>query len=213
MQFIPAAACRPAKPLPQPMRFIETDITGAFILELEERADDRGFFARTFCGKEFTDHGLKPTVAQCNLSFNHKAGTMRGMHYQVPPAAETKLVRCTRGAIYDVIVDLRPGSPTYLKHVGVELTADNRRALYVPELFAHGYLALTDGAEVAYQVGEMYTPGCERGIRYDDPALGIQWPAAVTVLSSKDAAWPAFRAAEFAATSRPAPVAASEVAR
>src|SRR5829696_6404953 len=127
------------------MRFVETSLKGAFILELEERPDDRGFFARTFCASEFAGHGLKPVVAQCNLSFNHRAGTMRGMHYQVPPAAETKLVRCTRGAVYDVIVDLRPESPTYLKHVGVELTADNRRQLYVPEMFAHGYQALTDG--------------------------------------------------------------------
>jgi dTDP-4-dehydrorhamnose 3,5-epimerase len=181
------------------MRFIETELKGAFILELEERSDDRGFFARTFCAKEFADHGLKPSVAQCNLSFNHRAGTLRGMHFQVPPAAETKLVRCTRGAIHDVIVDLRPGSPTYLRHVAIELTADNRRQLYVPEMFAHGYQALTDGAEVAYQVGESYTPGCERGIRYDDPLLGIRWPAPVTVLSPKDAAWPAFEAAATAA--------------
>ncbi|MDB5294055.1 MAG: rfbC [Phycisphaerales bacterium] len=174
------------------MRFTETPLKGAFVLELEERGDDRGAFARTFCQKEFTDHGLKPTVAQCNLSYNYKAGTMRGMHYQVPPAAETKLVRCTTGAIYDVIVDLRPESPTYLRHFGVELTAANRKALYVPELFAHGYLALTDGAEVAYQVGEMYTPGCERGIQHNDPTLGIKWPTAVSVISPKDAAWPAF---------------------
>ncbi len=173
------------------MHFVETPLRGAYVLELEERSDDRGFFARTFCQKEFADHGLKPTVAQCNLSFNHKAGTLRGMHYQVPPAAETKLVRCTRGRIYDVIVDLRPESPTYLKHFGVELTEENRKALYVPELFAHGYQALTDGAEVSYQVGEMYTPGSERGIRYDDPALGITWPTEVTVISPKDATWPA----------------------
>jgi dTDP-4-dehydrorhamnose 3,5-epimerase len=174
------------------MRFTETPLNGAFVLEIEERKDDRGAFARTFCQQEFADHGLKPTVAQCNLSYNYKAGTLRGMHYQAPPAAETKLVRCTKGAIYDVIVDLRPGSPTYLKHFGVELSADNHKALYVPELFAHGYLTLTDGAEVAYQVGEMYTPGCERGIRHNDPALGIRWPATVGVISPKDAAWPAF---------------------
>src|SRR5688500_9611911 len=172
------------------MRFTQTPLAGAFVLELEERGDERGMFARTFCQKEFTDHGLKPTVAQCNLSFNHKAGTLRGMHFQAPPAAETKLVRCTRGAVYDVIVDLRPDSPTYLRHVGVELSEHNRNALYVPELFAHGYQTLTDGAEVAYQVGEMYTPGSERGMRYDDPALGIRWPLPVAMISAKDASWP-----------------------
>ena len=177
------------------MRFLETSLKGAFILELEERKDDRGAFARTFCMKEFADHGLKPTVAQCNLSYNYKAGTLRGMHYQVPPAVETKLVRCTRGKIYDIIVDIRPGSPTYLQHFGIELTEENHKALYVPEMFAHGYQALTDMAEVAYQVGEMYTPGCERGIRHDDPALGLKWPMKPTVMSDKDKSWPAFAAA------------------
>ena len=171
------------------MLFTETKLKGAFIIDLEHREDSRGFFARSFCAKEFEEHGLKPTVAQCNLSYNHKKGTLRGMHYQVPPAAETKLVRCTRGAIYDVIVDMRPESPTYLSHIGVELSEDNRRALYVPELFAHGYLALTDGAEVTYQVGEFYTPGYERGLRYDDPILGIEWPIEIAVISEKDAAW------------------------
>lgn len=178
------------------MIFTETKLKGAFILDLEQREDDRGFFARTFCAKEFEAHGLKPSVAQCNLSFNHKAGTMRGMHYQIPPAAETKLVRCTRGAIYDVIIDLRPDSPTYMEYIGVELSEDNRRALYVPELFAHGYLALTDGAEVGYQVGEFYTPGYERGIRYDDPAFNIEWPMSVVVISDKDAAWGPFESAK-----------------
>lgn len=176
------------------MIFTETKLKGAFIIDLELRGDDRGGFARTFCAKEFEEHGLKPTVAQCNLSFNYKAGTLRGMHYQIPPAAETKLVRCTKGAIYDVIIDLRPESPTYMQHIGVELTAENRRALYVPELFAHGYQALTDGAEVVYQVGEFYTPGYERGIRYDDPAFKIEWPIPVTVISEKDAAWKPFEA-------------------
>lgn len=174
------------------MRFTETKLKGAFILDLELREDARGFFARSFCQKEFEAHGLKPMVAQCNLSFNHKKGTMRGMHYQIPPAAETKLVRCTRGAIYDVIVDLRPDSPTYLQHVGVELTEHNRKQLYVPEMFAHGYLTLTEHAEVAYQVGEFYTPGYERGIRFDDPALKIEWPVPIEVISDKDANWPAF---------------------
>lgn len=171
------------------MIFTETQLKGAFIIDLKLAEDERGGFARTFCQREFEERGLKQGVAQCNLSFNHKAGTLRGMHYQVTPAAETKLVRCTRGAILDVIVDLRPG-PTYLEHVAVELSADNRRALYVPELFAHGYQALTDGAEVSYQVGEFYTPGYERGLRYDDPRLGLSWPLPVSVISQKDAAWP-----------------------
>lgn len=175
------------------MIFRETLLKGAYVIELEPHRDARGFFARSFCAREFAAHGLKPNVAQCNLSYNHVAGTLRGMHYQLPPAAETKLVRCTRGAIYDVIIDLRPDSETYLQHFGVELTEENRLALYVPELFAHGYQALTDGAEVSYQVSEFYTPGMERGLRYDDPAFGISWPMPVSVISDKDAAWPLFQ--------------------
>ena len=136
------------------MIFVETELKDAYIIDLEQKQDHRGFFARTFCAQEFEAHGLKPTVAQCNLSFNYKKGTLRGMHYQTLPAAETKLVRCTQGAIYDVIIDMRPESPTYLQYIGVELTAENHRALYVPEMFAHGYQTLTDSAEVAYQVGE-----------------------------------------------------------
>lgn len=177
------------------MRFTETMLAGAFILDLELREDPRGFFARTFCQAEFEAHGLKPDVRQANTSYNHARGTLRGMHYQIPPAAESKLVRCTRGAIYDVIVDLRPESPTWLQHVGVELSAENHRQLYVPELFAHGYLTLTAGAEVSYQVGEFYTPGYERGIRFDDPALAIEWPAPIEVVSDKDSAWPWFERA------------------
>ena len=172
------------------MIFTETPLAGAFIVDLEEKADDRGFFARTFCAKEFEAHGLKPVVAQANLSYNHRRATLRGLHYQRPPAAETKLVRCTAGAIWDVIVDIRPDSPTYMQHFGLELTAANRRALYVPEMFAHGYITLTDGAEVIYSVGEFYTPGVEGGYRWDDPALGIAWPLAPEVISEKDAAWP-----------------------
>lgn len=171
------------------MQFTKTKLKGAFIIDLEQRGDERGFFSRTFCAEEFLSHGLKPTVAQCNLSFNHKRGTLRGMHYQVPPAAETKLVRCTQGAIYDVIVDMRPDSPTFLDYIGVELTAENRRAIYVPEMFAHGYQALTDSAEVVYQVSQSYTPGYERGLRYDDPLLEIDWPLPVIEISQKDAAW------------------------
>lgn len=175
------------------MIFEATNLKDAFVIDLEIRSDDRGGFARTFCAKEFEEHGLKPMVAQCNMSFNYKKGTLRGMHYQLAPAAETKLVRCTRGAIYDVIIDIRPDSPTYMQHFGIELTADNRKALYVPELFAHGYQALTDDAEVIYQVGEFYSPGYEQGIRYDDPAFGIEWPIPVTVISEKDAKWPPFK--------------------
>ncbi|GAA6619903.1 dTDP-4-dehydrorhamnose 3,5-epimerase [Scytonema sp. NUACC26] len=172
------------------MIFTKTELQDAYIIDLDQKPDQRGFFARTFCAQEFEAHGLKPTVAQCNLSFNHKKGTLRGMHYQLLPAAETKLIRCISGAIYDVIIDMRPESPTYLQHIGVELTAENRRALYVPEMFAHGYQALTDGAEVVYQVGEFYTPGYERGLRYDDPFFNIQWPMEVTVISDKDKNWP-----------------------
>lgn len=177
------------------MRFTETPLRGAFVIDLEQLVDERGFFARTFCAGEFEEHGLRPVVVQANLSFNHRSGTLRGMHYQLPPAAETKLVRCTRGAIYDVIVDLRADSSTHMQHFGVELTAENRCALYVPELFAHGYLTLTAEAEVEYQVSEFYTPGQERGMRHDDPALDIEWPVAVRVISEKDAAWPLLDAA------------------
>jgi dTDP-4-dehydrorhamnose 3,5-epimerase len=176
------------------MRFTETELRGAFLVDLELRSDDRGFFARTFCAREFEARGLKPAVAQCNVSQNHKKGTLRGMHFQVAPATEAKLVRCTRGAIYDVVIDLRPDSPTYLRHIGVELTGDNRCALYVPEMFAHGYQALTDGAEVVYQVSEFYAPGFERGLRFDDPTFGIAWPEAVSAISEKDATWPMFPA-------------------
>jgi dTDP-4-dehydrorhamnose 3,5-epimerase len=171
------------------MQFTETKLKGAFIVDLDNKSDRRGFFARTFCMHEFSDRGLKPMTAQCNLSFNYKKGTWRGLHYQAPPATETKLVRCTQGAIYDVIVDMRPDSPTYLSHIGVELTATNRRALYVPEMFAHGYLTLTPQTEVMYQVSEFYTPGCERGLRYDDPTLGIDLPIPVAEISDKDANW------------------------
>lgn len=184
------------------MRFTETKLAGAFLLEMECRADSRGFFARSFCQREFEQHGLKPLVAQCNCSYNDARGTMRGMHYQLSPAAETKLVRCTRGGIYDVIVDLRPESPTYLEHIGVELTERNRVQLYVPEMFAHGYLTLTDEAEVTYQVGEFYTPGYERGLRYDDPALQISWPVPIEVISEKDATWPLMQRAASMAGAR-----------
>ena len=172
------------------MKFTQTDLEGAFVIDLEERRDGRGYFARTFCATEFAAHGLKPVFVQSNLSFNYRKGTLRGMHYQVAPATEAKFVRCAKGAIYDVIIDLRPGSPTYLSHFGVELTAESGRALYVPEMFAHGYQTLTDGVEVLYQVSEFYNPACERGVRYNDPSFRIEWPLPVTDISAKDAAWP-----------------------
>lgn len=179
------------------MIFTETSLSGAYLIDLEPIRDDRGFFARTFDAHQFEERGMRPLVAQCNLSYNKVKGTLRGMHMQLAPATEPKLVRCTRGAVYDVIVDMRPDSPTYLQHVGVELSADNHRQLYVPDMFAHGYLTLTDHAEVAYQVGEFYSPGHERGLRFDDPALGIEWPIPVEVLSSKDASWPLLTPAEL----------------
>jgi dTDP-4-dehydrorhamnose 3,5-epimerase len=169
--------------------FTETKLDGAFIIDLDRREDNRGFFARAFCQHEFEEHGLKPVIAQANIGFNRQKGSVRGMHFQFPPAAETKLVRCTRGAILDIIVDLRPESPTYLDHVSVELTADNHRAIYVPERFAHGYQVLEDDTETSYQVGEFYTPVAEGGLRYDDPGLGLTWPPPVTEISDKDRAW------------------------
>jgi len=171
------------------MIFTETKLKGAFILDVEKREDSRGFFARVFCQNEMKAHGLKPTIAQANTAFNINKGTVRGMHFQFPPAAETKLVRCTRGAILDIIVDLRPESPTYLQHIAVELSEDNYRALYVPERFAHGYQALRDKTETSYQVGEFYTPGTEGGLLYNDPRLGLEWPLPVSVVSDKDRVW------------------------
>ena len=168
------------------MRFTETDLLGAFVIDLEPHEDDRGFFARAFCQHEFQEHGLNPVVAQGNLAFNRRKGTVRGMHFQIPPAAETKLVRATRGAIVDKIVDLRPESPTYLQHISIELSEGNHRALYVPERFAHGYQALVDDAETSYQVGEFYSPANERALPHDDPRLGLEWPLPVTVISEKD---------------------------
>lgn len=171
------------------MIFTETKLKGAFILDLERREDSRGFFARAFCQHEFEQHGLKPVIAQSNVAFNKVKGTLRGMHFQFPPSAETKLVRATRGSILDIIVDLRPESATYLQHVAVELSEDNGRALYVPERFAHGYQVLRDKTETSYQVGEFYTPGSEGGLLYNDPRLGLQWPLPVTVMSEKDQQW------------------------
>jgi dTDP-4-dehydrorhamnose 3,5-epimerase len=176
--------------------FSETKLSGAFVIDLERREDERGFFARAFCQHEFEEHGLKPVIAQANIGFNRKRGCVRGMHFQYPPAAETKVVRCTRGGVLDIIVDLRPESPTFLEHVEVELTADNHRAIYIPERFAHGYQTLADETETSYQVGEFYTPGVEGGLRYDDPALGLSWPLPVSVISEKDAGWALFSEVE-----------------
>jgi dTDP-4-dehydrorhamnose 3,5-epimerase len=174
------------------MIFAETRLKGAFILDLERREDNRGFFARAFCQREFEQHGLNPVIAQSNVAVTAKKGTLRGMHFQFPPAADTKLVRVTRGAILDVIIDLRPESSTYLQHVGVELSSQNGRALYVPERFAHGYQVLQDDTEMTYDAGDFYTPSAEGGVRYSDARFGIAWPLTVTEIAPKDAAWPLF---------------------
>ena len=160
------------------MIFTETKLKGAFIIDLERRTDERGFFARVFCQQEFQELGLKPVIAQASIASNPGKGTLRGMHFQYPPAAETKLVRCTRGAILDIIVDLRPESPTYLQHVAVELDADNMRALYVPERFAHGYQVLEDNTDASYEMSACYTPSAEGGLLHDDERLGLPLAAA-----------------------------------
>ena len=176
------------------MIFTATELEGAWLVDLDPREDERGFFARAWDRAEFAEHGLSTELVQCNVSFNHRKGTLRGMHFQNAPHAEVKLVRCTRGAIYDVIVDLRASSPTHTRWLGVELTAENRRALYVPEGFAHGYQTLVDGTETTYQVSAFYAPGAERGVRWDDPAFGIEWPDPDRpVMSEKDRAWPDYR--------------------
>ena len=172
------------------MRFEPTLLAGAFVVELEPIEDERGFFARSFCQDEFRAHGLDPVVAQCNVSLNRSRGTLRGLHYQAPPHEEAKLVRCTRGAIWDVIVDLRDGSATQRKSFSTELTADNRRALYVPRGFAHGFQTLADDSEVLYQMSEFYHAGSSRGLRWDDPLLEIRWPIANPVVSARDRAYP-----------------------
>ena len=172
------------------MRLVPTGSAGVTIVEPELRSDERVYFARSFDREDFAAAGLEPVVEQANISFNHRAGTLRGMHLQIAPAPEAKLVRCTRGAIVDVVVDLRAGSPTFLRHVAVELNAENRRALYVPPFFAHGYQTLVADTEVVYQVSGRYTPEAERGLRHDDPVLAIRWPLPVDSTSPKDASWP-----------------------
>ena len=179
------------------MIFTETKLAGAFILDVDRQKDNRGFFARVFCQKELAAHGLRPCIAQANIAYNTKKGTLRGMHFQFPPSAESKLVRCTRGAIVDIIVDLRPESSTYLQYVAVELTADNRRALYVPERFAHGYQTLVDDTETSYQMGDFYSPELESGLFYNDPRLSLPWPLPVTEISPKDARWKCLSETEY----------------
>ena len=171
------------------MKFIGTKLEGAWVIEPRLYEDSRGLFARTYCTREFREQGLVDSFVQCNTSWNARKGTVRGLHYQLPPSSEVKLVRCTAGALWDVIVDLRPDSPTYLQHVSVELTAKNRLALYIPELLAHGFQALEDGTEVFYQMSAFYTPELSRGLRYDDPRLGIKWPLPVASISDQDRAW------------------------
>jgi dTDP-4-dehydrorhamnose 3,5-epimerase len=176
------------------MIFTETELKGAFIIEPEKLQDHRGFFARAWCKNEFEAHGLNASREQSNISFNLKKCTLRGMHYQISPFEEVKLVRCTRGAIFDVIIDLRPDSPTFLKWFGIELNLDNYKMLYVPENFAHGYLTLTDNAEVYYQVSKPYSPDHERGLRWNDPVLGVNWPiGGEPLISDKDKNWPSFK--------------------
>lgn len=174
------------------MKFLETELQGAFVIELETLEDSRGFFARVWCNEEFEEHDLVPRIAQVNTSFNAKAGTLRGMHYQITPNEETKVVRCIRGSLYDVIVDLRPDSLTYKRWTGLELTARNHRMLYVPAKFAHGFITLEDNTEVTYLISEAYAPGAARAIRWDDPAFGIKWPRPVAEISERDAGWPDF---------------------
>jgi dTDP-4-dehydrorhamnose 3,5-epimerase len=171
------------------MRFAATKLAGAWVVEPQLHEDSRGFFARTFCAREFRDQGLVDSFVQCNTSWNAHKGTVRGLHYQLPPASEVKLVRCTAGALWDVIVDLRPDSPTYLQHYGIELSAKNRFALYIPGMFAHGFETLEEGTEVFYQMSEYYAPALSRGIRYNDPKIGVQWPVAVTSISDQDLSW------------------------
>ena len=174
------------------MIFIETKLKGAFIIEPEKLEDERGFFARTWCQHEFAAHGLNPRLVQCNISFNRKRGSLRGMHYQAAPHEEARLVRCTRGGIYDVIIDLREKSPTFKQHIAVTLTAQNYTMLYIPEGFAHGFQTLEDNTEVLYQMSEFYAPSYARGVRWDDPAFGIQWPPAERIISERDRSYPDF---------------------
>jgi len=176
--------------------FVPTSLPGAFLVEIERREDERGFFARTWCHREFAEMGLAADLLQCSLSYNRRRGTLRGMHWQTAPHAEAKLVRCTRGAIWDAIIDLRPESSTYTRYLGVELTAASGRAIYVPEGFAHGFVTLTDDCEVSYQMSQVYEPSASRGARWNDPAFAIEWPVSEPILHPRDAAYPDFVTAE-----------------
>jgi len=175
------------------MIFTATQLDGAWLIDLEPREDERGFFARIWCRQELAAQGLDTDIAQENLSLNRHRGTVRGLHFQRPPHEETKIVRCTRGGIFDVIVDLRPRSPSYLRWQGFELTAENRKALYVPKGFAHGFQTLASNAEIIYQISEFYAPNSAGGYRYDDAAFRIAWPLPVTVISERDLSWPTFK--------------------
>jgi|SRR5579863_1154698 len=174
------------------MIFHATRLPGVFEISIEPHNDERGFFARSWCVREFEQHGLNPVTVQCNISFNEKKGTLRGMHYQAEPHPETKLVRCTRGAIFDVVVDLRPDSPAYKQWIGVTLTAENRRMLYIPAGCGHGLLTLEDRAEIFYQMSEFYYPELSRGVRWNDPAFGIEWPISPATISERDRTYPDF---------------------
>ena len=174
------------------MIFRELEIAGAYLLEPERHEDERGFFARTFCRRELAERGLESAVAQCSVSFNRRRGTVRGMHFQAPPAEEVKLVRCTRGAIHDVLLDLRPGSPTFKRHLGIDLDAESGASLYLPAGLAHGFQTLADATEVFYQMSEFYDPASARGVRWNDPAFAITWPLPVTVISPRDLAFADF---------------------
>ena len=174
------------------MIFTETNLKGAFVIEAELKEDDRGFLARSWCQREFQRQGLNPQLVQCNISFNKRKGTLRGMHFQSAPHQEAKLVRCSHGAIYDVIIDLRPQSPTFKRHFAISLTSLNRLMLYVPEDFAHGFLTLEDSTEVFYQMSEFFCAESARGIRWNDPAFGIPWPTSISVISERDRSYPDF---------------------
>jgi dTDP-4-dehydrorhamnose 3,5-epimerase len=175
-----------------PVRFTELEVAGSYVIDPEPFSDDRGSFARVFCVEEFAEHGLEPTIVQGNLSRNRHRGTLRGMHFQRAPHEETKLVRCVSGALFDVVVDLRPDSPTFRRWAGVELTADNGRAMYVPRGCAHGFQTLEDGTVALYHASAPYTPDAEGGIRFDDPTFGVDWPLPVELISDKDRSWPDF---------------------
>jgi dTDP-4-dehydrorhamnose 3,5-epimerase len=178
------------------MIFIETLLSGAFVIDPEPQEDARGLFARTWCQRELEASGLDTRMAQCSTSFNKRKGTLRGLHYQVAPAAETKIVRCTRGSLYDVVVDLRPSSPTFLGHVGIVLTADNRKMVYVPSGCAHGFQTLEDDTEIFYQISEFWAPEHARGVRWDDPLLAIAWPQDQRTIIERDRNYPDFRPRE-----------------